>query len=205
VKPQCYSSLLWRMNAKMLKFTVARSRGGSSPPRRFALAMVDFHDATAIHPFSPLGGVHLLFPADHRAGDVQHRPPPRFQQRLGEHRRLWLPTTRVLGDLNNFTSDFRAAEGSDLLSSNPARSPPSKRTWPISTARSRRPSTATRTCTTMPTKPASTTGSGKLAQLSRDREHVLELSRKDQKAEAVSLYMTNSRWAYNAASDALGI
>ena len=31
---------------------------------------------------------------------------------------LWLPTTRVLGDLNNFTSDFRAAEGSDLLSSN---------------------------------------------------------------------------------------
>src|SRR5580704_17406352 len=31
---------------------------------------------------------------------------------------LWLPTTRVLGDLNNYTSDFRAAEGSDLLSSN---------------------------------------------------------------------------------------
>src|ERR1700735_3730310 len=30
---------------------------------------------------------------------------------------LWLPTTRVLGDLNNFTSDLRAIEGSNLLSS----------------------------------------------------------------------------------------
>ena len=28
----------------------------------------------------------------------------------------WLPSTRVLGDLNNFTSDFRAIEGSNLLS-----------------------------------------------------------------------------------------
>jgi DNA-binding transcriptional LysR family regulator len=30
---------------------------------------------------------------------------------------LWLPNTRVLGDLNNYTSDFRAAEGNFLLSS----------------------------------------------------------------------------------------
>src|ERR1700716_3058724 len=30
---------------------------------------------------------------------------------------LWLPNTRVLGDLNNVTSDFRAIEGSNLLSS----------------------------------------------------------------------------------------
>src|ERR1700675_4487853 len=28
---------------------------------------------------------------------------------------LWLPNTRVLGDLNNYTSDFRAAEGNILL------------------------------------------------------------------------------------------
>src|SRR3974390_1902774 len=33
---------------------------------------------------------------------------------------LWLPNTRVLGDLNNYTSDFRAAEGSILLSSDAA-------------------------------------------------------------------------------------
>src|SRR5262249_33428316 len=30
---------------------------------------------------------------------------------------VWLPDTRILGDLNNFTSDFRATEGRDLLSS----------------------------------------------------------------------------------------
>ena len=33
---------------------------------------------------------------------------------------LWLPNTRVLGDLNNFTSDFRAIEGSNLLSTDAA-------------------------------------------------------------------------------------
>src|SRR5215470_17969360 len=35
---------------------------------------------------------------------------------------LWLPNTRVLGDLNNYTSDFRAAEGNSLLASNPSQS-----------------------------------------------------------------------------------
>ena len=32
----------------------------------------------------------------------------------------WLPNTRVLGDLNNFTSDFRAVEGGNLLAVDPA-------------------------------------------------------------------------------------
>jgi len=31
----------------------------------------------------------------------------------------WLPTTRAIGDLNNFTSDLRAVEGSYLLASSP--------------------------------------------------------------------------------------
>ena len=33
---------------------------------------------------------------------------------------VWLPNTRALGDLNNFTSDFRAIEGSNLLSTAPS-------------------------------------------------------------------------------------
>ena len=33
---------------------------------------------------------------------------------------IWLPNTRVLGDLNNYTSDFRAVEGTHLLSADPA-------------------------------------------------------------------------------------
>src|SRR5246127_5531486 len=32
---------------------------------------------------------------------------------------VWLPTTRALGDLNNYTSDFRAIEGSNMLASDP--------------------------------------------------------------------------------------
>jgi two-component system OmpR family sensor kinase len=32
----------------------------------------------------------------------------------------WLPSTRFLGDLNNYTSDFRAAEGTLLLSATPS-------------------------------------------------------------------------------------
>src|ERR1700733_12652027 len=35
---------------------------------------------------------------------------------------VWLPNTRVLGDLNNYTSDFRAAEGNELLSMDAAES-----------------------------------------------------------------------------------
>ena len=35
-------------------------------------------------------------------------------------RNRWLPSTRFLGDLNNYTSDFRAAEGTLLLASSPA-------------------------------------------------------------------------------------
>ncbi|WP_171524304.1 MCP four helix bundle domain-containing protein, partial [Acinetobacter baumannii] len=34
-------------------------------------------------------------------------------------RSRWLQTTRILGDLNNVTSDFRAAEGRMLLSQTP--------------------------------------------------------------------------------------
>src|SRR5436190_8504613 len=33
---------------------------------------------------------------------------------------VWLPNTRVLGDLNNYTSDFRAVEGTHLLSAQAA-------------------------------------------------------------------------------------
>src|SRR5579863_10387072 len=35
---------------------------------------------------------------------------------------VWLPNPRVVGALNNYTSDFRAAEGNNLLSSDAAES-----------------------------------------------------------------------------------
>src|SRR5271157_3989072 len=43
-----------------------------------------------------------------------------FNRVSADIRDQWLPSTRVLGDLNNYTSDFRAAEGTLLLSSTPA-------------------------------------------------------------------------------------
>jgi two-component system, OmpR family, sensor kinase len=45
-----------------------------------------------------------------------------FNRSSADVRDLWLPSTRIIGDLNNFTSDFRAAEGRYLLSSTPAES-----------------------------------------------------------------------------------
>src|SRR3984957_9360347 len=118
---------------------------------------------------------------------------------------LWLPTTRVLGDLNNFTSDFRASEGSDLLSSNGSE------------------------LAAIEMEMAELDRSISQAQYSYEHlrhesdesdlyarfraswhdyreivNRVLELSRRDRKADAVNLYMTNSRWAYTEASDALG-
>ena len=56
---------------------------------------------------------------------------------------LWLPTTRVLGDLNNFTSDFRAVEGQQpVVVGRPRRLRRPKRRWRSSIARSPTPSAA---------------------------------------------------------------
>jgi two-component system, OmpR family, sensor kinase len=118
---------------------------------------------------------------------------------------LWLPTTRVLGDLNNFTSDFRAAEGSDLLSSNASEIAAIEMEM-IELDRSI--SQAQYSYEHLHHDPDEAGLYNEFRESWHDYRdivnHVLELSRKDRKAEAVNLYMTNSRWAYNEASDALG-
>ena len=43
-----------------------------------------------------------------------------FNQVSSDVREIWLPNTQFLGDLNNYTSDFRAAEGSRLAASTAA-------------------------------------------------------------------------------------
>src|SRR5580704_1511039 len=50
-----------------------------------------------------------------------------FNKSSADVRDIWLPSTRYIGDLNNFTSDFRAAEGRHLLSSTSAESTTSKK------------------------------------------------------------------------------
>jgi two-component system, OmpR family, sensor kinase len=115
---------------------------------------------------------------------------------------VWLPTTRALGDLNNYTSDFRALEGSNLL-------------LPVETA-------------AMEKKMEELDRA--IANAERDFEHIrhdqaendlyavfkarwneyrtyvnqlVVLAHDSRKDEALLIYGNSSRAAYNAASDAL--
>jgi len=118
---------------------------------------------------------------------------------------VWLPTTRALGDLNNYTSDFRAFEGGALLTSDPNEiAAIEKQMADLDRA---------------------------IAGAERNFEHIrhdaaeaelydqfkarwnsyrtvgnqmLMLSRGERRDEALQIYGNSSRMAYNAASDTLG-
>jgi two-component system OmpR family sensor kinase len=119
---------------------------------------------------------------------------------------IWLPTTRALGDLNNFTSDFRAIEGSNLLSSDPAEAAETERQMvdlDRTIAEAERSFEQIRHNAT----------EDDLYRQFKDRwdeyrkivKQMLELSHTNRKAEALTLYGGSSRLAYNAASDTLGL
>jgi signal transduction histidine kinase len=122
-----------------------------------------------------------------------------------EIRDRWLISTRLLGDLNNFTSDFRAAEASHLLAPTPAEIATSEReivelNAEIATARSKYEKLA-----------HDATESRLWANFTQRWEdyrkladEVIELSARGRKTDGNALYLTGSRTAYAAASDALG-
>ena len=118
---------------------------------------------------------------------------------------VWLPNTRVLGDLNNFTSDFRAIEGSNLLSSEPAEIAATEKQMEDldrSIAEAERGFERIRHDT------------AEDGLYGRFKEHwndyrkivnqILVLSRTNRKAEALAMYAGASRDAYDAASERLG-
>jgi two-component system, OmpR family, sensor kinase len=118
---------------------------------------------------------------------------------------MWLPNTRVLGDLNNYTSDFRAAEGHNLLSSGVAESAAIEREMiELDRAISQAQGSYERI----------RHDAEEAALYTRFRERwndyravvnqMLELLRSDRRAEAVATYRTTSHVAYDAASDELG-
>jgi two-component system, OmpR family, sensor kinase len=117
---------------------------------------------------------------------------------------LWLPETRVLGDLNNFTSDFRAFEGGNLLSSDAAESAASEGRMAAldhSIADAERAFERIR-------HDASETElynqfKSHWQEYRKIVDQMLVLSRSDRKAEALSMYGTASRAPFDAASDAL--
>jgi two-component system OmpR family sensor kinase len=118
---------------------------------------------------------------------------------------LWLPNTRVLGDLNNYTSDFRAAEGNFLLSSDAGESQAIEREM---VDLDRIISQSQESYEGIRHDP------NELANYRLFREEwndyrgivnqMLELMRSGRKLDAVAMYMTKSRTAYDIASDELG-
>jgi len=118
---------------------------------------------------------------------------------------LWLPTTRVLGDLNNFTSDFRAIEGSNLLSADSSETAATEQQME---GLDRAIAEAERGFERIRHDAAASQLYSQFKERWNDYRGVvnqmLELSRTNRKAAALALYGGTSRAAYNAASDTLG-
>jgi len=117
----------------------------------------------------------------------------------------WLPNTRALGDLNNFTSDFRAAEGTHVLSAGEnemkaARNEMVSLDGFIAEAQGRYEQIAHDAAEA----DLYAQFNQKWARYRTVVEQVLALSRANRKVEANALYMSTSRTAYDAASDTLG-
>jgi signal transduction histidine kinase len=118
----------------------------------------------------------------------------------------WLPTTRVLGDLNNYTSDFRALEGGNLLSAGAAEATATEHEM---AELDRRIAEAERNFERIRHDAAEDELYARFKQRWTEYRAIvnqmLELSRGDSKAEAIAIYRGSSRAAYNAASDTLGL
>jgi two-component system, OmpR family, sensor kinase len=128
-----------------------------------------------------------------------------FNRVSADIRDRWLPNTRLLGDLNNFTSDFRAAEGRYLLSQTPAELAATEKEMEqldVFIGRAQR-------------------GYERIANAADDAllfgqfkarwseyrgivNQVVHLQPTERRGEAVTLYSTTSLAAYDAASDTLG-
>lgn len=129
----------------------------------------------------------------------------RFNRLSADVAQIWLPTTRALGDLNNYTSDFRAIEGSNLLSADAAGAAATENQMEDldrTIAQSEREFEQIRHDTAEEELydqfKARWTGYRAIVN------QMLVLSRTGRKPEAVAMYGGSSRSAYNAASDTLG-
>jgi two-component system, OmpR family, sensor kinase len=118
---------------------------------------------------------------------------------------IWLPTTRALGDLNNYTSDFRAVEGGNLLSSDPSEAAATEKEM---ADLDRTIATSEREFEAIRHDAAENDLYDRFKARWNDYRGIvnqmLVLSRSDHKDEARQIYGSSSRRAYNAASDTLG-
>ena len=118
---------------------------------------------------------------------------------------VWLPNTRTLGDLNNFTSDFRAIEGSNLLSTDPSALAKTERQM---AELDRSIAEAERNFERIRRDAAENDLYAVFKQHWNEYRtlvnQITALSRTNRKADAQALYGGASRAAYEAASDTLG-
>jgi two-component system, OmpR family, sensor kinase len=128
-----------------------------------------------------------------------------FNRVSADIRDLWLPNTRFLGDLNNFTSDFRAAEATNLLSTSAANFDASEKEM---AELDRSIAQAQRGYESLDhSSPETELYAQFRDQWDRYRQiagRIVTRSPADRKPDAVQAYMTSSRAAYDAASDTLG-
>jgi signal transduction histidine kinase len=118
---------------------------------------------------------------------------------------LWLPNTRVLGDLNNYTSDFRAAEGNFLLSPDTRESEAIEREMiDLDRIISQSQESYERIRHDADALAIYRLFREEWNEYRKVVNQMLELMRSGRKGEAVAMYMTTSRTAYDTASDELG-
>jgi len=124
----------------------------------------------------------------------------------GEIRERYLQNTQFLGDLNNFTSDFRAAEATTLLASTAYEVSESEREV------KRLDELITLSEHSFEYVHNDDTVNGlysdfltKWRHYRRLADQVLALSNSNRQIEGITIYRTSSRRAYDAASDALGV
>jgi signal transduction histidine kinase len=152
---------------------------------------------------SQLGAVFLLFFAlVALLGAFSIWRLSNFNMLSADVAQVWLPTTRALGDLNNYTSDFRAIEGSNLLS------PDTAATEAEMTELDRTIAAAEREFEAIPHGRAVEDRYLQFKQrwtaYRAIVNQILQLSRSNNKSAAVPIYNGASRTAYKAASDTLG-
>ncbi len=124
----------------------------------------------------------------------------------GEIRERYLQNTQFLGDLNNFTSDFRAAEAASLLTSSTDEARENgdeveRLDHLISLAMH----SFEHVANNQDVRALYTDFVAKWRRYRALADQVLNLSSHDRKAEGSAIYRTSSRGAYDAASDALGV
>jgi len=128
-----------------------------------------------------------------------------FNQLSDALRQVWLPSTRMLGDLNNETSDFRAAEGDTLLAQDAGER---ALHLGIITELDKSIARAQRDIAHIPhAEPDVLLYASFARRWAAYREaaaRVTALAAAGDRAGATLVYRTTSRAAYNAASDALG-